>query len=301
MDRKEPIESWIGQRLVDREGAVVGHIREIYLDDVTREPKWAQLDVPERPPGSTFVPLVGAERVDDGVRMVVTRDQVLAAPEAVPTEGRITPDQEGDLDRHYRRREDAVWQEPVRTVADPVTVDEAPEMIRAEEELVIDTRPVARERVRFVKRVVTETVTRTYELRREELHVARTPDGGEQPAVAGTARAGGGDTEHGDHSKGTGLITGRVRAGLDAVRSRTRDIGSRLRGEPFSEEQFDLVLYEEQITVSKRVVPRERVRLRKIVASDQREHTETLLKEQVTLEKRATSPRLDENARQLDA
>src|ERR671932_1455217 len=74
--------------------------------------------------------------------------------------------------------------EPREPLARP---DEPFAMVRSEEELVLSTRAVAHERVRLVKRIVTETVSVTTELRREELHVERLPgDGGESlPASAG--------------------------------------------------------------------------------------------------------------------
>lgn len=50
---------------------------------------------------------------------------------------------------------------------------ETAEVVRSEEELRLGTRVVPRERVRLVKRIVSETVTRTFEVRREELVVER--------------------------------------------------------------------------------------------------------------------------------
>ncbi len=52
-------------------------------------------------------------------------------------------------------------------------VSETAEVVRSEEELHLGTRIVPRERVRLVKRIVSETVTRTFEVRREELVVER--------------------------------------------------------------------------------------------------------------------------------
>jgi len=122
---------------------------------------------------------------------------------------------------------------------DPTSpVSDRAEVVRSEEELVVGTRVVARERVRFVKRVVTETVTRTVERRREELHVEHLPlDGAE-------------------------VVEGGVSEG----------------------EVADIVLHEEEVVVTTRIVPRERVRVRKVLVREERPVADTLRREEVEVE-----------------
>lgn len=160
-------------------------------------------------------------------------------------------------------------------------------MVRAEEELVLDTRIVPRERVRLVKRVVTETVTTTTELRREELHIERVALDKDEPASAPPADA--------SASKGTPTSatpagagdrrSGRMRERLTSLQQRARVAGTAMRGRSFEDETIEITLVEEQVVVTKRVVPRERIRLRKHTITDQRPVTETVRKEQAELKR----------------
>ncbi len=59
--------------------------------------------------------------------------------------------------------------------------------------------------------------------------------------------------------------------------------GDALDGPAISEEEHEVVLYEEQVVVDKRAVPKERVRLGKDTVTDQREVSEGVRTEQVEL------------------
>jgi uncharacterized protein (TIGR02271 family) len=113
----------------------------------------------------------------------------------------------------------------------------APEVIRSEEEVVSDVLVTPYERVRISKRIVSETVTRTFEVRREELHVERFP----------------------------------LDPGADA-------------GAGEEPQELELVLREEEAVVSTRVVPRERVRVRKELVTEQRTVDVELGRERVEVE-----------------
>jgi stress response protein YsnF len=162
--------------------------------------------------------------------------------------------------------------------------DEPIAMVRSEEELVLSTRAVEHERVRLVKRIVTETVTTTTEVRREELHVERLPAGAGDPPASGEAP---------ERRSGRG---GRVRDWLAPLGSRLRSQRTpRSSSVPFAEQSFDVTLMEEQVVVTKRVVPRERVRLRKEVVTSERAVSDTVRKEEVEL-RRGDAPGTDRSA-----
>jgi len=98
---------------------------------------------------------------------------------------------------------------------------ETSEVVRSEEELRLGTRVVPRERVRLVKRIVSETVTRTFEVRREELLVERAALDG-SVAEAGDALSGDGALEIILHEEQVELVTRvvpreRVRAYVELV------------------------------------------------------------------------------------
>jgi uncharacterized protein (TIGR02271 family) len=57
-----------------------------------------------------------------------------------------------------------------------------------------------------------------------------------------------------------------------------------MSGPDLSEEEHELTLSEEEVTVDKRVVPKERVRLDKDVVTDEEQVNETVRKEQIEVE-----------------
>ncbi len=194
-------------------------------------------------------------------------------------------------------------------------------MVRSEEELFVQRERVPRERVRLVKRIVVETVTQTVEVRREEVHVERiaVTGSGEGASYAEPSAAGGtvgddvaigtGSTASGEvgYAEGTAAgdtgsgarATGQTSAsgtgtGLGGLRARASSLvgkagerfgGGHGFGEAFTDQTLDLTLYEEQVVVSKRVVPRERVRVHREVVTEQQRISDELRKERVEVER----------------
>lgn len=121
----------------------------------------------------------------------------------------------------------------------PDGTDGAMVVTRSEEELLVGRTWRARERVRVRKRVVSETMTYTVEVRREELVIEREP-------------ASGSAVPHDQPSDDD--------AGLE------------------------IVLHEEQVVLEKRVVPRERVRVRKERITEERAVSADLRREEVDIQ-----------------
>ena len=71
-----------------------------------------------------------------------------------------------------------------------LTGDAGVSVVRLEEQLRVSTERVGVERVRVSKRVVTETVTRTFQVRREELVVESLPISSGAPGDVGLAGSG---------------------------------------------------------------------------------------------------------------
>jgi stress response protein YsnF len=161
--------------------------------------------------------------------------------------------------------------EPQEPLARP---DEPLAVLRSEEELVLSTRAVAHERVRLVKRIVTETVATTTEVRREELQVERLPASDED--TARSARP----------SLRLSGVGGRVRDWLTPRGNRLRPASSaRSSSVPFAQQSFDVTLMEEQVVVAKRIVPRERIRVRKDIVTSEQAVADTVRNEQVDLQR----------------
>ena len=300
MENAGEVRSWYGRDLIDRDGQVIGRIAEAFLDDETREPKWAVVEASERTEEPAFVPLTGAVVEAQGVRVPVARTRALSSPPVRVVKGRISPEQENILLGHYAAAapmRPAPERGHVGGRVDAGTVDDLPSVVRSEEELSVEKKLVPRERVRLVKRVVTETVTKTFEVRREELHIEREPldDVRSRPAQAPPAKVPGTESPAGEDEAGGGrlaTLTGRlpepVRARIASLPRAALGARVRLAGHRgvFEDEVTDILLRQEEVVILKRVVPRERVRLRKETVIEQRQVTDDLRREHVDLERR---------------
>ena len=205
MPTTNEILSWRGSQLNDREGEKIGRIEEIYLDEETERPEWALVNTGLFGSKSTFVPITNASSDKDGVRVPFEKDQVKDAP-GVEAEGELSQQQEAELYSHYGmdyygegrsetgllKGQAAVGQETAtsgavdrdvdvrdrergevgRDVSGPTT-DEA--MTRSEEELRVGTTQREAGRARLRKHVVTEEVTQSVPVRREEVRIEREP------------------------------------------------------------------------------------------------------------------------------
>ncbi|MCM2577463.1 PRC-barrel domain-containing protein [Streptomyces meridianus] len=91
--------SLIGRKAYDREGAKLGTVDEVYLDDATGRPEWAAVRT-----GffgrDAFVPLEPSEIVDNALRVPFLRDLVRNAPD-FGVGRHLSPEQEVQLYHHY--------------------------------------------------------------------------------------------------------------------------------------------------------------------------------------------------------
>ena len=118
------------------------------------------------------------------------------------------------------------------------------ELVRSEEEVDVSTAARAGGRVRLVKYIVSENVTTTVEVRREVVRLEHEPFGADRPALTDP----------------------------DAVEWRDEvTLG-------------EVVLYEEEVVVSKRVVPRERVRLVVETTTEMQRVDEIVRRERISVE-----------------
>jgi uncharacterized protein (TIGR02271 family) len=163
-----------GLTAVDRDGDKIGKIDEVYLDEDTGRPEWLAISGGLFSSSVSFVPLAQAAREGDQVRVPYEKDHVKDAPRA-EADGALSQEEEARLYRHYgvdygERRSDRA---PVgEDVSGPET-DGA--MTRSEEELRVGTARRETGRARLRKYVVTEEVTQTVPVQREEVRVEREP------------------------------------------------------------------------------------------------------------------------------
>jgi uncharacterized protein (TIGR02271 family) len=192
----------IGQDVYDEAGEKIGSASEVYLDDETGQPEWVTVRTGLFGTKESFVPIRDADLTNDGVRVPVSKERVKDAPK-IDTDGHLSPAEEEELYRYYGygtgttagmettttttgvadtglRRDtdrDGVYDDVEgRTVGHDTsgpTTDDA--MTRSEERLNVGTRETEVGRARLRKYVVTENVTETVPVTREEVRVEREP------------------------------------------------------------------------------------------------------------------------------
>jgi len=187
--------------MVDQDGDKIGRIEEIYLDQETDKPEWALVNTGLFGSKSTFVPIAKASPEGDGVKVPFEKAQIKDAP-GVDASGELSQDEEQQLYRHYgmdygEARSDSglpeggtadrtadVDRESTADV-DRDTSDRGvvgndvsgPEtdtaMTRSEEELSIGTRQREAGSARLRKHIVSDSVSETVPVQREEIRVER--------------------------------------------------------------------------------------------------------------------------------
>ena len=192
---------WHGRTMVGSDGEKLGKISEIYEDPQTGKPEWATVSSGLFGTKSNFVPLAGASPEGEDVRAHVTKDEVKNAP-GVEADGELSEQEEQRLFEYYDvpyttngsttaqgqpdngQRGQTDRGTDGRDVSGPET-DEA--MTRSEEELRVGTQQREAGRARLRKYVVTETVTNTVPVQREEVRIEREPitDANRDPAMSG--------------------------------------------------------------------------------------------------------------------
>ena len=206
------IQQVIGTTAVDADGDKIGKVSEVYLDDETGRPEWATVNTGLFGTKETFVPLAQADLSGDTLRFPYDKAKVKDAPK-IDTDGHLSPQEEQELYRYYGLgagtgtetttqtqtttgtagvagtagtaglagtdrdrdgRPDHTGEAGVvgRDVSGPTT-DNA--MTRSEERLNVGTRSEEVGRARLRKYVVTENVTETVPVSREEVRVEREP------------------------------------------------------------------------------------------------------------------------------
>jgi uncharacterized protein (TIGR02271 family) len=247
--------NWLGAEVVDHDGSRYARLDEIFVGRTSGRPEFgivSLLDGSAADSGRVAVPLTQArDGADAGtVQLGVDRERVLSAPrmqgdtdEIPAAAGKLILEHFGVADAEAVA---AQGTSPMpRAGAAAGDADDAPaEVVRHEEQLSVDTRAQATERVRVRKRVVTEEVTLTVTVRREELVIDREPIPDGAPGISGPSEF------------------------------------------PLAEDggEVEFVLHAEEPVVTKRVVPVERVSLRRETTTEARHVTDSVRKERVEID-----------------
>jgi uncharacterized protein (TIGR02271 family) len=195
----ESISRVIGQDVYDETGSKIGSASEVYLDDETGQPEWVTVRTGLFGTKESFVPIRDADLTNDGVRVSVSKDRVKDAPK-IDTDGHLSPQEEQELYRYYglgtsgQSGQQFATTETTQSTTGMATTgrtdttnahgtvghdtsgpttDNA--MTRSEERLSVGTREEEIGRARLRKYVVSENVTETVPVSREEVRVEREP------------------------------------------------------------------------------------------------------------------------------
>jgi uncharacterized protein (TIGR02271 family) len=192
MPTKDAVLDWRGQNLVSSEGKI-GRIEEIYLDSETGQPEWALVKTGMFGGKSSFVPIADASEQSGDVLVPFDKSRVTEAPE-MDANGELSQQDEAELYRHYgmdyseSRSDSGLPEGDARGDVDSGNPDARPTvgndvsgretddaMTRSEEELRVGTTQREAGRARLRKYIVTENVTKTVPVRREEVRIEREP------------------------------------------------------------------------------------------------------------------------------
>lgn len=93
-------QSLTGLHVVDQDGVKVGTVQQVYRDDATNDPEWITVRTGLFGMKETFIPLAGARRTGDELRVPHTKDTIKQAPR-IDADGHLDPSEEERLYQHY--------------------------------------------------------------------------------------------------------------------------------------------------------------------------------------------------------
>jgi uncharacterized protein (TIGR02271 family) len=178
----------LGKDVYGQDDEKIGTVDSLYLANNSDEPLFVTVKTGWMA-GSSFVPLAHAEISDDRIVVPYAKDTVKNAPN-IEHDKELSSDEENRLYAHYDMTEgdneaedetdeiyeedddDEYTSEDGQDVSGPNTDDA---MTRSEEELNVGTRTEESGRYRLRKYVVTDNVTKTVPVEREEVRVEREP------------------------------------------------------------------------------------------------------------------------------
>src|SRR4051794_9148535 len=185
MDLTDP-HALLGQTATDADGRTIGPVEAVFAHRATGRPQFAVVDVGRVAGlGSKLVPVpvAGARELDGGrLGLAHPRSAITHAPELSADTAELDASAEARINEHFGlhdpSQDTAIAPSADLGPAGPPAApqdDEVAEVVRSEEQLVVGTERRATEAVRLHKHVVTEEVTVTVTVRREEPRVERIP------------------------------------------------------------------------------------------------------------------------------
>ena len=248
------LEQLEGRPVMGADGQKIGTVADVYFDKDTRQPEWALVTTGMFGTKHSFVPITSASTTSEGLSVPFTKDQVKDAPR-LDDDGELSQDEEQLLSQHYG-----------------ISYTEAP----SDSGLPEGGAPAAPQGRGPVGNDVSgpetdEAMTRS----EEELRV------GKMRRPSGLVRLRKFITTE---QVATTVPVQREEARIEREPITDANVGAAMRGGDLTEEEHELTLSEEEVTVDKTVVPKERVRLDKDVVTEERSVSEDVRKENIEVE-----------------
>jgi uncharacterized protein (TIGR02271 family) len=187
---QDQIDNMIGRDVYGSDGGKIGTAVQVYTDDETGKPEWVTVRTGLFGTKESFVPLADASLSGDSITVPYDKAFVKDAP-TIDEEGNLSQDQERELYTYYNRsdyetttagtaagglagdRDDTRGRNRKGRRGAGRATDDA--MTVSEERLNVGTEQRETGRARLRKYVVTENVTQTVPVQREEVRVEREP------------------------------------------------------------------------------------------------------------------------------
>jgi hypothetical protein len=119
------LDRWRALAIVDRDGTTVGTISEFYLDRETGHPTWALVNTGLFGTSRTFVPLVHATEISDGLQVPYEKRHIKDTP-PVDLHDELSPEEEATLFAHYGVEYEPLAEAPGSAAPGPAVAAEAP-------------------------------------------------------------------------------------------------------------------------------------------------------------------------------
>jgi uncharacterized protein (TIGR02271 family) len=245
MINESETQALMGATAYDQDGAKLGKIGQVYLDDASGRPEFITVNTGLFGTNESFVPVTEATLEEDSLRVPFSKDQVKDAPNVDVDGGHLDESEEARLYEYYGMASSSGSSGDVadRSADGLGTTSPSAEdaMTRSEERVEVGTTTEQAGRARLRKYVTTEMETHTVPVRKERAVLEREP------------------------------IT---EANVDAATD----------GAAISEDEHEVVLREERPVVEKTVEPVERVRLGTETTTEEETVNEEVRKEHIEAE-----------------
>ncbi|MEA2286675.1 MAG: hypothetical protein QOJ21_2718 [Solirubrobacteraceae bacterium] len=280
----EDVKTWRGRTAYDRDGDKIGKIEDVYLDRNSGEPEWLAVKTGLFGSNVSFVPIGDASSQGDDVRVGHEKDVVKDAPN-VEADGELSPEEERRLYQHYGRSDYDEWSDASE---DPTSARYGDDRrsFGDGDRLASDTEGRSFGDGDRVRDDADATGTVGHDTSGPTTDDAMTRS--EEELAVGTQRQ-----ERGRARLRKWVETEQVEETVPVRREEVRverepitdaNVDRAVGGPDISEEEHEVVLYEEEPVVEKRAVPKERVRLDKDLETGEETVTDEVRKERIEVE-----------------